>query len=424
MVLTPNNFDGHPLLRVHPSALEASLVMTELVSYGLDITNLTHRIFIARSPCGYDLPFLSMRGVASTDASSAICKQKHITKSVLNLNSVPTAPGLRVSALNKAVAQRFVENNGWPVVVKPVSGIGGKGVTANISSYDQLWEAALLAADSQGGYLLEKHVPGDDHRFLVIGGQVVGVWSKEAANVVGDGVSPISALIDQRNIIRKSNPHLISRPIRKDALVKNHLGYNGLDLGSVPGSGEKVYLRSASNLSSGGDHTEISEKVHPSLIDIAIKAAKAIPATDLLGLDLLLEDPFVPAHEQIVNVCEINENPALSAHDFPMFGAPKKAGLAYVDYLLESRSISHHGYSDTRVYAATVFGDVDARRFLDHFERVSEGLLFSVSHSMGSSGISLKLEGHSGAIAACLSLLIRPPVAVGSMSAITARLLA
>lgn len=315
---------------------------------------------------------------------------------------------------------RFVEEHGWPVVVKPVSGVGGDGVTAGISSFNQLWEAIRHASGARG-FLIEKHVPGDDYRFLVLNGKVIGVWGRDAANVIGDGTSSISELIDMKNAIRSSNPHLIGRPIKKSSLVQDHLRYADLKLDDVPVEGKKVYLRSAANLSAGGDNIEITEEVHPSLIEIAVDAARVVPGADLLGLDLLLDDPFSPASGQNVNICEINDNPGISAHDFPMFGAPRNTARQYVDFLVQKYDVATSPYSTKQSYKIVSKGEFNQSKYSARAVELGRRLSLRLDFIGPQAGsVALEVFGDSAAIAAFVGLCAGSSVEIGPMDALIA----
>lgn len=325
-----NDYGPNPLTQMGKTSLESAIVQAESLALGLKTSRFTSALFIAVDDAGRTMGFRSAASTRSSAVGAEFCADKAATKALLSSHGIPTAAGRRLPRGGVNAALEFVEQYGWPVVVKPRKGAGGKGVTANIVEEKQL-RLAIREAEGTGGFLMERHVPGEDYRFLVSGDEVIGAWMREAANVVGDGVSSVSALIDLKNRVRARNPHLASRPIVKDALVKNHLARHGRDIDYVPADGEKVYLRSAANLSSGGDNVEITEESHETIKQIAVRAKQALPSMELVGVDLLLEDHTLPADQQAVNVCEINSLPGISAHDFPMFGPVRPVARTYVE---------------------------------------------------------------------------------------------
>lgn len=422
VALSPNFFDHHPLVNIPMGSLEATNILGHVVCFGMDFLSLTGRVFMAHDASGHELAFLSSRGSSSSSVGSAICDDKSLTKSLLSHYGIPSAPSRRVLSLDSAEATEFVEEHGWPVVVKPIRGIGGKGVTANIQTLEQLQRAAQQASGPRG-YLIERHVPGDDYRFLVLAGRVIGVWGKTAANVVGDGKSSISELIDLKNQIRANNPHVAARLIKKDTLVRDHLEYSGLDLEHVPDEGTTVTLRSASNLSSGGDNVEITDSVHPSFKDIAVEAAAAIPDIELLGLDILLEDPFRPADEQQVNICEINHNPGISAHDFPLFGPPRETAREYIEHLLARKGAEIPEHRSRRSYRIVIEGSADPEELARLTQELEEKLSLTCSSVQSlPEGPAFDVEGSGMAIATMVNILMRSQQKIGSIDALSGKL--
>ena len=64
-----------------------------------------------------------------------------------------------------------------------------------------------------------------------------------------------------------------------------------------------------------------------------------------------------------VNICEINDNPGISAHDFPMFGPPRRTARQYVEFLLKKYDIARGAYSERQVYAVTSKGEFSKSKF-------------------------------------------------------------
>lgn len=359
----PNDYGFNPLVALDKNSLESVLLEVQAVSLGLSSTRYSPTVFTARDNDG---KLIGFKRVASTQTSMVgleFCADKILCKTLLLEHDLPTAFGLPMPRKGFSAAKRFVEQHGWPVVVKPRRGSGGRAVTANIQNHEQL-TAAVRTADEFGGFLIERHVPGEDYRFLVAGDEVLGVWCRDAANVIGDGVNTIDSLIGIKNLIRATNPHLASRLIERDISLSNHLRRTGKDLQYVPQTGEKVYLRSAANLSAGGDNIDVTDETHESLKEIAVRAKKSLPGIELVGIDLLIEDHRLSSTEQTVNICEINSTPGISAHEYPMFGLPRPAAQQYVAHIASQSGLTMNEYQSSAVYGMKINGSFTGDKFL------------------------------------------------------------
>lgn len=352
---TANDFGFNPLVHLDKNSLESALMEVQALGFGLSTKRYSTQVFTAADEKQNEIGFKRVASNLTSMVGLEFCADKILCKTLLLENGLPTAFGLPMPRKGYAAAKRFADDNGWPVVVKPRRGSGGRAVTANIQNHEQL-EAAVKTADEFGGFLIEKHVPGEDYRFLVSGDEVLGVWCRDAANVIGDGKSSIDELIEIKNALRSKNPHLASRLIKKDDALIHHLRWSGLTLAHVPGHGEKIYLRSAANLSAGGDNIDLTDETHDSLKEIAVQAKKALPGIELVGIDFLMQDHRLPVTEQVVNICEINSTPGVSAHEYPMFGKPRPAARNYVEHIAKSSNLVVKPFTDQGDFVLTIHG--------------------------------------------------------------------
>lgn len=412
----PNDYGNHPMLLIRRGIESANLEGAALTQ-GLAVKRFTRSVFEVNDGSDAVVGFYGATSSLTSMVANRACRDKTITKSMLESHGLPTAPGKRISSKDVSAARGFAKLHGWPVVIKPLGGEGGKGVTANIGSSREL-SLAFTAADSGRGVLIEKHVSGEDYRFLVAGDEVLGVWRRDAANVVGDGRSSVSRLIDAKNAVRSRNPHVAKRPIRKDELVKNHLAKSGLDLDHVPTAGEQVYLRSAANLSSGGDNIEVSGETHQSLRELAVRAKRAIPGVELVGVDILLEDHRKPASEQSAHICEVNSLPGLSAHDYPVFGPPSGAGQRYLEILAEKCGLSLSPDKHRGTFTLTNYGQfASPRRFRKHIADTAQraGLRVVASQHDDDKTVTV-LAGDPWGVAVLNALSFVPRASVATVS--------
>ncbi len=174
---------------------------------------------------------------AETDRSSAIAESiaqdKELTKKLLQAAGVPVPVGRSVSDKDDAWAAAC--EIGLPVVVKPRDGNQGKGVTVNIIARNHLDIAYAAAAEISSEVMVERFIPGHDHRLFVVGKHVIAAARREPPHVIGDGIHSVRALVDQINSDpRRSEGHATSLSrIHLDDIAVARLAVQGMNPDSV-----------------------------------------------------------------------------------------------------------------------------------------------------------------------------------------------
>lgn len=319
-------------------------------------------------------------GIAYSEALSqmpeVIAGNKQLTRQFLHDAGVPAPRGRTFAMDEVAAALAYAEQIGYPVVVKPVGGKSGRGVTAGITEAEGVnWAVEQIGEGRRrrGRFILEEHIPGDDYRIYVAYGEVLSVIVRKPAFVLGDGSSTVAELVAAKNAIRRLNPHTQARLIKKNQSSTYRLTKQGLTWDDVPEKGVEVVLAAAANISQGGDSMDVTEETHPSILAAARKAAAAFPGLDQAGVDFLLADHRQDVNEQRGGICEINTIPALMANQAPVFGsiqpvadtvfraAGKAEGITLGDYQGQiSVTVRANGVRDPRRLAAWM--GVHARR--------------------------------------------------------------
>lgn len=72
----------------------------------------------------------------------------------------------------------------------------------------------------------------------------------------------------------------------------------------------------------GGDSIDYTDRLHPSIQELACKTIQSIPGLFYGGIDFLIKNPEQSIDEQNLVVIEINQTPGLLLHPFVAFGAP------------------------------------------------------------------------------------------------------
>ena len=225
---------------------------------------------------------------------------------------VPVAPDIVLS--DPAALGEAVRAIGWPCAVKPIDSGRGRGVTADVRD-----EAGLKAAfdharqHTRGPVMIERHIEGDDHRLLVLGGRFVSCVRRRPASVVGDGRRNLRALIDELNAARRADSDYL-KPVLEDEAFERQLASLGLRLDSVPTPGQQVRLRSISNVSMGGELDFQTDRVHPALVKLVEAVARACGMSSI-GFDYMTPDVGLHWRESGGCFIEINETPGLDGLD-------------------------------------------------------------------------------------------------------------
>lgn len=243
-----------------------------------------------------------------------VAGSKAATKLTLQSLGLPT-PAFRLAA-DEAQLRSSLEVVGYPCVTKPIDRSGGKGVSAGLTTWDQVLEGFRAArAHSHGPVMLEAHVKGDDHRLMVVDGRLVAAIRREAPSVRGDGVHTVRELVDLLNANRHAHGLASSgfrRPVRLDASAQVHLSGLGLTQESVLETGRSIRVRSNSNLSTGGECVDVTSRVHGQVRQYAEALAQTLNLP-MLGLDYMTEDISGSPQGGGGHFVEINTTPGLDA---------------------------------------------------------------------------------------------------------------
>jgi cyanophycin synthetase len=364
---------GEPLGIPRETVLEM-----EALCLGLRTRRYMGEVFTAES--GTSEVTIGFRGPQSSDvavAAATIATHKGLTRELLTARGLPVAPGvwLRENELDRA--PDAAAELGFPLVAKPVGGMQGRGVTTGIRSLGQLRHAIeRITASRYGsdGVVLERMVDGRDHRVLATPNSVISVVRRDPAAVTGDGRHTVGELVLAANVVRRHNPYLGKYPIKLDQEAIDLLDRQGLGLASVPAAGQLVSLREVANLSQGGLSYEVLESTHPSVLELGMAAVAAIPGLPYGGVDVFLEDHTRPVEEQQVTIIEINHNPAVLLHHYPLFGPPRNACSALVQQLATEHGLALEPRRDVLAVKVVVSGRVQGVGFRWWMARTAEQL--------------------------------------------------
>lgn len=271
---------------------------------------------------------------AETDRTGAIAEtismDKDLTKSLLKSCGVPVPEGRAVDSPEDAwEAARDIDG---PVVVKPTDANHGRGVFTNLTREEEVRAAYLSAAEEGSSVIVERFVPGNEHRLLVVGNRMVAAMYGKAAIVVGDGRSTIVELIESQF---NSDPRcgeeegfpLEPIKLEREPIAMLELERQGFGPDSIPPAGKEVLVLRHGNLA-----YDCTDEVHPGTAKTVCLAARMV-GLDIAGIDLVAEDISRPLEEQRGAIVEVNAGPGLLMHLKPAEGKPRPVGEAIANHL-------------------------------------------------------------------------------------------
>lgn len=308
--------------------LSTQLLLKAAVRRGVHFDLLDRRENFIRLRRGAKVEYVVQATKTSLDRYSGILamENKKVTKIILGERGIAVPDGADFAGIEEAKLawETFRER---PVVVKPISTNFGLGVSVLTENRDRaVFERAVeiaFAEDEQ--ILIETYVPGKEFRFFLIENQVVAILHRVPANVVGDGRSSIRQLVAKKNEDPLRGKGYVT-PLERIGLNESelmHLRSQGLDFDSVPAAGTAVYLRENSNISTGGDSIDYTDRAHPGYSEIASAASSAL-GVKITGLDLIVKDIEAPPVPGDYAIIEMNFNPAIHIHCHPHHGKNRK----------------------------------------------------------------------------------------------------
>jgi GNAT-family acetyltransferase (TIGR03103 family) len=254
----------------------------------------------------------------TTAVAMSRCDDKSVTRRVL------AEAGLKlpaqVDASNQAGVEALLAEHGR-VVVKPARGEQGRGISVDLGEMAEVRRAIEVAGRFCEQVLVEQMVTGHDLRVIVIDNKVVAGAIRRPAEIKGDGELSVRALIEKQSRRRERATQGESR-IPLDAETERAVRLAGYGMDDVPEAGTRICVRKTANLHTGGTIHDVTDRLHPRLVEASIRAAQAL-SIPVVGLDLLVPDVSRPDYV----IIEANERPGLANHE------PQPTAERFVDLL-------------------------------------------------------------------------------------------
>lgn len=345
-VATSIALENHARAWVHPyqlagfeqMELSTQIFMFDAIQKGIQVEVLDDRDQFLKLSVGKHVEYVKNANMTSKDSYIVplLMENKTVTKKVLAEAGFRVPKGSEFSSVEAAI-QAYPEFAGQGIVVKPKSTNYGIGISifkegASLEDY----QAALkIAFEADADVLVEEFFSGTEYRFFVIDGKVKGILLRIPANVKGDGVQTIEALVAEKNLdpLRGTNHRSPLELIQLGDLEKIALKSQGYEITDIPAKDEVVYLRENSNISSGGDSIEVTDMFSEDYKEVAVKAVEALGAV-ICGIDLIIPDHTVPSSvENAYGIIEGNFNPAMMMHIYPYEGVGPRLTMDVLELL-------------------------------------------------------------------------------------------
>ncbi len=291
---------------------------------------------------GYGRYAKLINSTATSDTSiigADLVSDKDFTKKILARAYLPVPTGVKVRTLEQL--KDAIEEIKFPLVIKPLNGNHGRGVTTNIVTKEKAYIAYKLARKISPTVIVEHFITGFDYRFLVVNYKLVAVARRDPASVTGDGVSTIKELINKINSDpRRGNQHAnVLTKIVVDETTQEILQSQALNLESILKSGRKINLKYSANLSTGGTAFDVTDQVHPENFYIAERVAHLLNL-NLCGIDVVCKNISMPLNLDNGAIVEVNASPGIRMHLAPSEGKPRDIGKYIMEMLYPIGSYS------------------------------------------------------------------------------------
>jgi cyanophycin synthetase len=268
-----------------------------------------------------------------------LASDKEETNKILAGLGLPVPQQELVQSETQAV--RAARRIGFPVVTKPYNGNHGRGISIRLGTEEEVAHGYNVAREHSRSVVIESFLEGDDHRLLVVNGELVAATRRTPGHVVGDGEHTVAQLIDlvNQDPRRGVGHEKVLTRLELDAQAHKMLERAGLTADTVPQKGRTVYLRSTANLSTGGTATDVTDVIHPDNREMAERAVRAI-GLDVGGVDFLSKNITESYRTIGGGICEVNAAPGFRMHVAPSEGTARDVAEPVIDMLFPAGTLA------------------------------------------------------------------------------------
>jgi cyanophycin synthetase len=124
--------------------------------------------------------------------------------------------------------------------------------------------------------IVETYLQGDDHRLLVVNGELIAATRRTPGRVIGDGKHTVRELVDivNQDPRRGVGHEKVMTRLELDAQAEMMLARQDMSATRSGPRSPAVLLRSPANLSTGGTATDVTDIIHPDNRDMAVARSR------------------------------------------------------------------------------------------------------------------------------------------------------
>lgn len=268
-----------------------------------------------------------------------VAGNKSLSYRLLEEKGLPVPANSSFNIREMEVAERFMARHaGSYFVIKPSNGTSGaRGITTHVRTREECLKASVLASLFSEEIIIERLIPGESYRLLVLDGRMILASKRKGLWLEGDGRSDVIALLDRGGIKTCGNDRDM------DATLKAQ----GLTPGSIAEKGRRFLTKSLKNTNFSEFRTVYDEDatrlIGPCLRQEAQLAAEAL-GSRFAGVDIVTTDPSVPLSKSKGAIVEINTTPGLHHHyNLSGYKPAVSPAVLVLNYLLDLKHIEKGG---------------------------------------------------------------------------------
>lgn len=299
-------------------SISSIVLADEAEKLGLDVEIIVpEKNFFRISGNGRTHFFKSTDFGGNTSLGMKITEDKELTYRMLERGNYPIAKSVYVKHSDfESFNETSVAGLRFPLVIKPHNQAHGNGVMMNISDFGELYAKLAVSIEQYPIIIVQEQISGDEFRVLVVKDEVVVAINRIPPFVIGDGKTTLLGLVEAENMENPLRGNDYERPlsyIRIDSELDHCVKQYGYSRTSVPSKGQKVILRSNSNLGTGATVRDVTALIHPEIRAACIRACQDIGLA-IAGVDIITDDISKPLGETGGIILEINDTPGIGGH--------------------------------------------------------------------------------------------------------------